>query len=120
MLEEGKTPKQSVVDDLLCYITFYVIINLTKSKRVTMNLAIDIPDNIFFGINQTEQSLSQLLREKLALELYKSSQISLSQGAKMLSMDIYEFMTFVSKHGISIIDDYDIAEEVIVAKSILK
>ncbi|CAA6811214.1 MAG: Unknown protein [uncultured Sulfurovum sp.] len=85
-----------------------------------MNLAIDIPDNIFFGINETEQSLTQLLKEKLALELYKSHQISLSQGAKMLSLDIYEFMNFVSKHDIPVIDDYDIADEVALAKSILK
>lgn len=85
-----------------------------------MNLAIDIPDNIFFGINETEQSLTQLLKEKLALELYKSHQISLSQGAKMLSLDIYEFMSFVSKNEIPVIDDYDIADEVALAKSILK
>ncbi len=85
-----------------------------------MNLAINIPDNIFFGINETEQSLTQLLKEKLALELYKSHQISLTQGAKMLSMDIYEFMSFVSKNGIPVIDDYDIEDEVAFAKSILK
>jgi len=85
-----------------------------------MNLAIEIPDNIFFGINETEQSLTQLLKEKLALELYKSHQISLSQGAQMLSLDIYEFMSFVSKHEIPVIDDYDIADEVALAKSILK
>jgi len=85
-----------------------------------MNLAINIPDNIFFGINETEQSLTQLLKEKLALELYGSHQISLTQGAKMLAMDIYEFMNFVSKEGIPVIDDYDIADEVAEAKSILK
>jgi len=85
-----------------------------------MNLAIEIPDNIFFGINETEQSLTKLLKEKLALELYKSSQISTSQGAKMLSMDIYEFMAFVSKNSIPIIDNYDIEDEVSIARSILK
>ena len=85
-----------------------------------MKLAINIPDNIFFGINETEESLTQLLKEKLALELYKSHQISLSQGAKMLSMDIYEFMSFVSENGTPIIDDYDIKDEVAIAKSILK
>lgn len=36
-----------------------------------MNLSITIPDNIFFGINETEQRLKQLLKQKLALELYK-------------------------------------------------
>ncbi len=85
-----------------------------------MNLAINIPDNIFYGINETEQSLTKLLKEKLALELYRSHQVSLTQGAKIVSMDIYEFMTFVSKNGIPVIDDYDIENEVNIAKSILK
>ena len=85
-----------------------------------MNLAINIPDNIFFGINETEQSLTKLLKEKLALELYKSSQISLSQGAKMLSMDIYEFMAFVSKHRIPVIDDYDVEDELSIARTVLR
>jgi predicted HTH domain antitoxin len=85
-----------------------------------MNLAIEIPDNIFFGINQSKQSLVQLLKEKLALELYTSHQISMTQGAKMLSMDIYTFMDFISKNNIDIIDDYDILEEVSNAKRILK
>ncbi len=84
-----------------------------------MNIAINIPDNIFFGINETEQSLTQLLKEKLALELYKSHQISISQGAKLVSMDIYAFMAFVSKNGIPTIEDYDIVDEVAKAKSIL-
>ncbi len=84
-----------------------------------MNIAINIPDNIFFGINETEQSLSQMLKEKLALELYKSHQISLTQGAKIVSMDIYEFMKFVSKHEIPVIDDYDIEAELVTVRSIL-
>jgi len=85
-----------------------------------MNLAIEIPDNIFFGINQSKQSLIQLLKEKLALELYSSHQISITQGAKILSMDIYEFMSLVSKNKIEIIDDYDIIDEVNNVKKYLK
>ena len=81
-----------------------------------MNLAVNIPDNIFFGINETEQSLTQMLKEKLALELYKSNQISITQGAKILSIDIYEFINFVSKNGIPVIDDYNIEDEMAVAK----
>ena len=84
-----------------------------------MNLAINLPDNIFFGINQTEQSLTQMLKEKLALELYKSAQISLTQGAKIVSMDIYDFMTLLSKNSIAVIDDYDIEDEVAMAKRLL-
>jgi predicted HTH domain antitoxin len=84
-----------------------------------MNLSINLPDNIFFGINQTEQSLTELLKEKLALELYKSSQISLTQGAKIVSMDIYDFMALLKKNNIEAISDYDIEDEVANAKRLL-
>ena len=84
-----------------------------------MRLSINLPDNIFFGINQTEQSLTQLLKEKLALELYKSAQISLTQGAKIVSMDIYDFMALLSKNGIEVISDYDIEDKVANAKRLL-
>jgi len=81
-----------------------------------MQLSINLPDNIFFGINQTEQSLIQLLKEKLALESYKSAQISLTQGAKIIFMDIYDFMALLSKNKIEVIGDYDIEDEVANAK----
>ena len=84
-----------------------------------MKLSINVPDNIFFGINQTEQSLTQLLKEKLALELYASHQISLTQGAKIASMDIYDFMSLLSKNAIEVISYYDIEEEVAKAKDLL-
>ncbi len=84
-----------------------------------MKISIDLPDNVFFGINQNEQTLAQMLKEKLALELYKSAQISLTQGAKIVSMDIYEFITLLSKNGIEVIEDYDIEEEVANAKRLL-
>jgi len=85
-----------------------------------MNLSINIPDNIFFSINETEQNLKKMLKEKLVLELYKSSKITLSQGAKMLSMDIYDFMNFLSKNDTPVINDYDIEEELNIARKILK
>ena len=84
-----------------------------------MELSINLPDNIFFGINQTEQSLTMMLKEKLALELYKSAQISLTQGAKIVSMDIFDFMALLKKNNIETITDYDIVDEVANAKRLL-
>ena len=60
-----------------------------------------------------------MLKEKLALELYKSAQISLTQGAKIVSMDIYDFMALLSKNNIAVIDDYNIADEVATARRLL-
>jgi len=85
-----------------------------------MNVAVDIPDNIFFGINETPASLANLLKEKLALELYQTSRITLSQGAKMLGIDLYDFIRLLGQNGIPVIDDYDIASEVESVRDILQ
>jgi len=76
-----------------------------------MQLAIEIPDELFLSINESKQNLIELAKQKLALELCKSHKISISQGAKFLDMDIYSFMKLLNKHQIPAIDDYDIEVE---------
>ena len=85
-----------------------------------MQLTIDIPDNIFFAINEPKEDLKNKLMQKLALELYKSHKISLSQGAKLLNIDIYEFIELLNQNKIPIIDNYDIDDEVEKIKDLLK
>jgi predicted HTH domain antitoxin len=81
-----------------------------------MQLAINIPDELFLSINESKQNLISIAKQKLALELYKSHKISISQGAKLLEMDIYAFMKLLSQHQIPAIDDYDIASELSATK----
>ncbi|KIM11767.1 MAG: hypothetical protein KU38_06250 [Sulfurovum sp. FS08-3] len=76
-----------------------------------MQLAIEIPDELFLSINESKQNLIELAKQKLALELCKNHKISISQGAKFLDMDIYSFMKLLNKHQIPAIDDYDIEAE---------
>ena len=76
-----------------------------------MQLSIDIPDELFLSINETQTELSQMIKQKLALELYKNHKISISQGAKLVDMDIYSFMRLLNEHQIPTIDDYDIEAE---------
>jgi len=83
-----------------------------------MQLSIDIPDELFLSINETQTNLVQILKQKLALELYKSHRISISQGAKFVNMDIYSFMRLLNKHKIPAIDDYDIEAELNALKGI--
>jgi predicted HTH domain antitoxin len=81
-----------------------------------MQLVINIPDELFLNINESKQNLISIAKQKLALELYKSHKISISQGAKLLEMDIYAFMKLLSQHQIPAIDDYDIALELSATK----
>jgi len=76
-----------------------------------MQLSIEIPDELFLSINESKHNLIQMAKQKLALELYKSHKISISQGAKFLEMDIYSFMRLLNKYQIPAIDDYDIEAE---------
>jgi len=83
-----------------------------------MQLAIDIPDELFLSINESKQNLINMAKQKLALELYKNHKISISQGAKFLDQDIYSFMKLLSEHKIPAIDDYDIKAELEALKGI--
>jgi predicted HTH domain antitoxin len=83
-----------------------------------MQLAIDIPDELFLSVNESKQNLIQIIKQKLALELYENHKISISQGATFLDMDIYSFMKFLSNHKIPVIDDYDIEAELNALKGI--
>ena len=76
-----------------------------------MQLAIEIPDELFLSINESKHNLIQMAKQKLALELYKSHKISISQGATFLEMDIYSFMKLLNQYQIPAIDDYDIEAE---------
>jgi predicted HTH domain antitoxin len=76
-----------------------------------MQLAIEIPDDIFLSINESKQNLVTIAKQKLALDLYKNHKISISQAAKFLGMDIYEFMKLLDSYKIPAIDDYDIVSE---------
>jgi len=83
-----------------------------------MQLAIDIPDELFLSINESKQNLMHIAKQKLALELYKNHKISISQGAKFLDKDIYSFMKLLNEHQIPAIDDYDIKAELDALKNI--
>ena len=76
-----------------------------------MQLAINIPDDLFLSINESSQNLVNIAKQKLILELYKSHKVSIGQGAKFLEMDIYSFMKLLNEHQIPAIDDYDIEAE---------
>ena len=83
-----------------------------------MQLAINIPDELFLSINETSQNLVNIAKQKLTLELYKNHKISIGQGAKFLEMDIYSFMKLLNEHQIPAIDDYDIEAELSALKGI--
>jgi len=76
-----------------------------------MQLAINIPDELFLSINESKQNLVSIAKQKLALELYKNHKLSISQGAKFLELDIYAFMKLLNQYQIPVIDDYDIEAE---------
>ncbi len=47
-----------------------------------MQLAINMPDELFLSINESSQNLVNIAKQKLTLELYKNHKISIGQGDK--------------------------------------
>ncbi len=76
-----------------------------------MHLSFEIPDDIYLAINESDDHLKEMAKRKFVLELYKKGKISISQGARILDMNLYSFMKFLSQNGLPAIKDYDIEAE---------
>ena len=75
-----------------------------------MTISIELPNDVIIDVDENKR-LSTLLKQNLALELYKNEKITLSQGAEILDIDIYNFIKLLSKHKIEVIKDYNIEQE---------
>ena len=52
------------------------------TKESKMQLAINIPDDLFLSINESSQNLVNIAKQKLTLELYKNHKISIANSNK--------------------------------------
>ena len=67
-----------------------------------MQLAIELPND--FMALESEQEVQQEVQLSYALRLYKHAKVTISRGAQLASMDIYQFMAACKKEEIQVID----------------
>jgi predicted HTH domain antitoxin len=88
-----------------------------------MQLVLNIPDEVVYGSNENAQSLVEMAKRKIALELFKYAKISPSQAAQAASMrsaDIYELMKLASKENIECLDTRFLDDELEYASKVAK
>lgn len=77
-----------------------------------MQLVLNIPDEVVYSSNENEESLMDMAKKKIALELFKSGKISTSQAAQLGGVDVYEFMKLAASEKIECLDGKFLDEEI--------
>ena len=65
---------------------------------------IPVADNILTSLNMEVNEIAYSMREEFALKSFRNGKITLAQGADLCGINIYDFISNVSKAGIPIID----------------
>lgn len=66
-------------------------------------LSLELPEDLIKHW-RSERALKQRTKEVLVLDLVREHKISFRQGAKLLGMEYWDFLDFMSERGVSVID----------------
>lgn len=69
-----------------------------------LEISLEVPRELLFTLNQTEQEFTAQIRLWSALQLFKSQKLTLMQAADFAQLDWYQFVAELAKHGIAVID----------------
>ena len=69
---------------------------------MSTNLSIDIPNDIFLALNESENELKQRIKKTLAIQLYSLEKLTIGKAAQLAGLSRLEFETELSKNKISI------------------
>jgi predicted HTH domain antitoxin len=72
-------------------------------------VTIPLSDNILTSLNMEAEEIAFSMRKEFALKAFHDGKLSLSQGAALCGMNIYDFISTLSQAGIPVID-YSIEE----------
>jgi len=72
-----------------------------------MKVSIEIPDSIALAIRGTEQHLQETIKMSLAIKFYEDKILSLGESALLADINKIDFMDYLNKKGISILNFND-------------
>jgi len=96
------------------------IIYLIYSKRIYMQVALNIPEFVPVSLNQSVEELGDSIKLNAALIFFKNGKFSLEQAAKFSNLDIYDFIKECKKNQISVVNytEEELKEELALLDSI--
>ena len=68
----------------------------------SVKVTIDIPDDIFYSINKNVAELSEDIKKIIAVDMYKSGELSLGKCAKLANLCKSDFIKLLYKSGVSL------------------
>jgi predicted HTH domain antitoxin len=68
------------------------------------SVAIPVSDTLLTAINLNVEEIAAVMRREYAMKLYQEGKLTLSQSAELCGIDIYDFMSCLSRATIPVID----------------
>lgn len=69
---------------------------------MSTKVSIDIPNDVFLALNESENDLKQRIKKTLAIQLYSLEKLTIGKAAQFSGLSRLEFETELSKNKISI------------------
>ena len=63
-----------------------------------------VPDEVVFGVQETESSFVEYIKTTVAVDLYKNKKVSLGHCAEIAGMGKEDFVRCLGENGVSIFD----------------
>jgi predicted HTH domain antitoxin len=67
-------------------------------------ISIDVPNDVFLALNETETELKQRVRITLAVQLYKLQKLTIGKAAQLAGLSRLRFENLLSDNAIAISD----------------
>jgi predicted HTH domain antitoxin len=70
----------------------------------TVELKLNVPEEILYTLNETQDDFIKRMKFYTALELFKVHKLSMGKAAELAEMDKVDFMLEAGKCGVAVID----------------
>ena len=71
----------------------------------TVTITLDLPQSVCAAIGVRESELTPVIREAVAVELYRTGQLSLGKAAEVAGVTRVEMMQVLAKHDVWLLYD---------------
>lgn len=69
-----------------------------------MQAMINIPENVFIALNESKDEILGKMKLFSAIEYFKAGKLSLGKAAELAEMNKTDFMIFLGKQGVAVIN----------------
>jgi predicted HTH domain antitoxin len=80
--------------------------SISKNEAIMQKMTIPVSDEILTAANMDREEMAAAMSLEYAMKMFQQGTLTLVQSAGLCGLDIYDFMSALSRAGIPVID-YD-------------